>query len=104
MAKRSYSDEEKASALAALAAISGNVKQTASQTGVPRATLQRWASGELRPPPPAVAGRLAGSRPRPVAADRPGDGSAGQPDQLDLAAHLADDHGAVGEDGRLVAA
>ncbi len=46
MTKRSYSDEEKASALAALVANGGNAKLTAQQTGVPRATLQRWASGE----------------------------------------------------------
>ena len=46
MAKRSYSDEQKASALAALAANGGNAKLTAAQIGVPRTTLLKWASGE----------------------------------------------------------
>ena len=46
MAKRSYSDEEKASALAALAANGGNVKLTSQQIGIPRTTLLKWAAGE----------------------------------------------------------
>jgi hypothetical protein len=49
VAKRSYSDEEKASALAALAANGGNAKLTAQQTGVPRTTLQKWAGGAVHP-------------------------------------------------------
>jgi hypothetical protein len=43
--KRMYSDEEKASALAALAANGGNALLTAQQTGVPRTTLRKWAGG-----------------------------------------------------------
>lgn len=46
MAKRSYSDEQKASALAALAANGGNVNLTSGQIGVPRHTLLKWAFGE----------------------------------------------------------
>ncbi len=45
MAKRSYSDEEKASALAALAANGGDVHRTSRQVGVPRKTLEDWSKG-----------------------------------------------------------
>ena len=45
MAKRSYSDEEKASALAALAANGGDVLLTSKQVGVPRKTLEDWSKG-----------------------------------------------------------
>ncbi len=50
MAKRSYSDEEKASALAALAANGGNVQLTARQVGVPRKTLEVWSKGNCCSP------------------------------------------------------
>ena len=42
MAKR-YSDKEKASALALLAANGGNVNRTAHEAGIPRKTLEQWA-------------------------------------------------------------
>ena len=50
MAKRSYSDEQKASALAALAANGGNARLTAAQVGVPRTTLLKWAAGKAFTP------------------------------------------------------
>jgi transposase-like protein len=42
MGKRSYSAEERAACLAALAANAGNVSKTARQCGVPRNTLLTW--------------------------------------------------------------
>src|SRR5215831_21263449 len=45
MAKRrvsAYSDEQRAQALAVLAACGGNVSEAARRVGVPRRTLQRW--------------------------------------------------------------
>jgi len=47
--RRQYTDEEKATALAALAANGGNVKKTALEIGVPRKTLERWANGGVHP-------------------------------------------------------
>lgn len=47
--KRRYSDEDRANALAALAANGGNLAQTARQLGIPRATLQRWLEGSAHP-------------------------------------------------------
>lgn len=44
--KRRYSDEDKATALAVLAAHNGDVSKTARETGVPRTTLQRWIEAE----------------------------------------------------------
>ena len=52
MARRHYSDEDKAAALAALRANAGNVARTARQVGVPEPTLRQWAKG-LRAAPPA---------------------------------------------------
>jgi hypothetical protein len=43
--KRRYSDEEKATALAALEANGGNIKTTAAKLGIPRMTLASWANG-----------------------------------------------------------
>lgn len=43
--RRSYSDEEKAEALAALAANGGDVSETARSLQIPRLTLQHWAQG-----------------------------------------------------------
>ena len=40
-----WSDDDKASALAALDANGGNVSTTSRQTGVPRATLTEWSQG-----------------------------------------------------------
>lgn len=45
MAKRQYSDAEKAAALLALQANGGNLKQTAKQTAIPYSTLKAWAGG-----------------------------------------------------------
>src|SRR4051812_11842827 len=42
MARRRYSDEERAATLAALAANDGNLTRTAQQAGVPITTLLRW--------------------------------------------------------------
>jgi transposase-like protein len=49
--RRRYDDEFRAAALAALAANGGNLKRTARQLGLPRKTLEGWASGRTRPPP-----------------------------------------------------
>jgi transposase-like protein len=48
-AKRVYSDEDRANALAALAANGGNIEQTARQLGLPRKTVSNWASGNRHP-------------------------------------------------------
>ena len=47
--RRRYSDEEKANALAALAANNGNVHLTAEQLSIPRTTLLQWANGNCHP-------------------------------------------------------
>jgi len=47
--RRRYSDEERATALAALAANGGNVGGTSRQLGIPEATLRAWATGERHP-------------------------------------------------------
>jgi transposase-like protein len=47
--KRSYSDEERGNALAALAANGGNVNKTARQLGIPLRTLWNWATGACHP-------------------------------------------------------
>lgn len=49
MAKRRYSDEERAQALAALAANGGNVCRTARDLGMSLHTLRAWASGRRHP-------------------------------------------------------
>jgi transposase-like protein len=43
MARRHYSDEERAAALAALKANGGDSKRTAAQVGVPESSLRHWA-------------------------------------------------------------
>ena len=48
--KRQYSDEDKATALAALDANDGNVKRTATQLGIPHKTLDDWAKGRNQNP------------------------------------------------------
>lgn len=45
MARRQWTDAEKAEILAALDANQGNVKRTARQCGVPISTLRGWAKG-----------------------------------------------------------
>jgi transposase-like protein len=49
MAKKRYSDEDRAACLAALAANGGNVGKTARQCGVPETTLRQWADGSRHP-------------------------------------------------------
>jgi transposase-like protein len=44
--KRQYTEAEKATALAALAANDGNVKRTARELGIPGPTLDDWRRGE----------------------------------------------------------
>ena len=46
MARRQYTDAERAAALAALDANADNVRRTARETGIPHGTLRRWARGE----------------------------------------------------------
>ena len=45
MGRRTYSDREKAEALAALEANSDNLTRTAEDLGIPRSTLQYWRDG-----------------------------------------------------------
>src|SRR5262245_39693868 len=45
--QRSYSNDDRAMALAALDANSGNLARTARETGVPRMTLREWARGRV---------------------------------------------------------
>jgi hypothetical protein len=47
--RRRYSDEERAAALAALAANNGDASATARQTGIPRVTIAHWAKGNVHP-------------------------------------------------------
>lgn len=54
MARRHYSDNERAEALAILAANGGNLSATSRTTGVPRATLQLWIAEPDRAAPPEV--------------------------------------------------
>lgn len=49
MSKRSYSDAQRASALAVLKANAGNASQTARDTGIPRPTIIHWRNGDLHP-------------------------------------------------------
>jgi transposase-like protein len=49
MAKRSYSDVERAEAVTAVAANGGNVYLTAGQLGIPPKTLEHWVKGERHP-------------------------------------------------------
>lgn len=47
--KRRYSDEDRANALAALAANGGNISRTSKEIGIPAATLRAWNTGERHP-------------------------------------------------------
>lgn len=49
MAQRSYSDEDRANALAALEANGGNITKTARELSIPIPTLRRWATGTAHP-------------------------------------------------------
>jgi hypothetical protein len=46
--RRRYSDEDRAVALAALAANGNNLRRTARQLGIPRASLLAWRNGGRR--------------------------------------------------------
>jgi len=59
MARRHYSDNQRAEVLALLAANGGNIDATVRATGVPRETLRRWASAPDRAAPPEVRGEKA---------------------------------------------
>jgi len=48
-ARRRYSDDDRATALAALAANGGAVLATSLQLGIPVGTLERWANGSRHP-------------------------------------------------------
>src|SRR4051812_47415922 len=45
MAKRRYTDEFRATAVASVVTNGGNVEQTANQLGIPEQTLRSWVSG-----------------------------------------------------------
>lgn len=47
--RRRYSDEQRASAVAAVAANNGNVQGTATKLGIPHMTLKHWVVGEAQP-------------------------------------------------------
>ncbi len=51
---RTYTDDEKSDALAALAANSGNVERTAKQLKIPEATLRFWAKLQSQGDNPVV--------------------------------------------------
>jgi transposase-like protein len=51
MTRRRYSDNERAEALAMLAANGGALERTAAQLGIPEATLRHWATGRRHPGP-----------------------------------------------------
>lgn len=61
MARRSYSDDDRAACLAALSANGGNLKRTAKQCGVPVSTLKRWLEngGERKVASPGAGGAQA---------------------------------------------
>lgn len=48
MARKRYSDEERANALAALTANGGSVPITATRLGIPYRTLKHWADGDVQ--------------------------------------------------------
>lgn len=49
MARRRYTDDERATALAALTANGGNVSKTSKQLGIPEMTLRQWSDGSRHP-------------------------------------------------------
>jgi hypothetical protein len=61
VARRRYSDDERANALAALAANGGNVERTARQIGVPHKTLDNWSKGACHPAVAELGNRKKGS-------------------------------------------
>lgn len=52
MARRHYSDRERAAALAVYDANAGNLTRTAREAGVPASTLERWVKGRDMAAPP----------------------------------------------------
>jgi hypothetical protein len=48
--RRRYSDEERETPLAALAANAGRVRRTSSQLGIPEPTIRAWSKGRRRHP------------------------------------------------------
>ena len=64
MARRRYSDEERAQALTALRANGGNAGKTARQLGIPPTTLCQWKRGERHP----EAAQLSNGKTRDMAA------------------------------------
>ena len=46
---RRYSDDQRANALAALAANGGNIKRTSRDLGIPQQTLREWSKGLCHP-------------------------------------------------------
>lgn len=44
---KTYTEGQRVTALAALAANGGNISKTARQTGIPRITLRKWQASEL---------------------------------------------------------
>ena len=59
-----YSDDDRANALAALAANGGNINRTARELGIPEKTLRNWANGTSHP----EAANLAEQKKQPLAA------------------------------------
>jgi hypothetical protein len=55
--QRRYSDEDRAAALAALAANNGNVGRTAYELGLPATTLRQWATGARHPEAAQMSGQ-----------------------------------------------
>lgn len=49
--KKTYSDEDKANAMTALAANGGNVSLTATQLGIPKQTIHHWVKHGTAPQP-----------------------------------------------------
>lgn len=47
--RKRYTDDDRANALAALAANGGNVKLTANQIDIPETTIRKWLSSEQHP-------------------------------------------------------
>jgi len=60
---KTYTDDQRIAALAALAANGGNISQTARQTGIPRITLRKWQASELNdlPEVASIKAELTGS-------------------------------------------
>jgi transposase-like protein len=57
MKPRRYSDDDRAKALAALAANGGELRKTAAELGIPEATLRSWANGTYHPEATQAAAR-----------------------------------------------